>query len=91
MLSNNWAPAPRVKCLAFSHLAKLAIVSGTLPGTDRDDCKMVFMVLAGCMMVCAAEREMAPQIIASQKWSRRSVVGSAACLAAPPLSALHGC
>ena len=42
-------------------------------------------------MVCAADREMAPQIIASQKWRRRSVDGSA-CLAvvAPPLMAHDG-
>jgi hypothetical protein len=27
---------------------------------------MVFMVLAGCMVVCATDREMAPQIMFSQ-------------------------
>ena len=40
------------------------------------------MVLAGCIMVWAAERLMAPQIMASQKWRRRSGAGD---LAAPPL------
>lgn len=48
------------------------------------------MVLAGCMMVCAALRLMAPQIIASQKWSRRSFAGSAAAvLVAPPRMDVH--
>ena len=48
---------------------------------------MVFMVLAGCIMVWAAERLMAPQIMASQKWRRRSGAGEdlVGGLAAPPL------
>jgi hypothetical protein len=38
---------------------------------------MVFMVLAGCMTVCAMEREMAPQTIFSQKTSGRDVMSAA--------------
>ena len=73
MESTSCAPAPRVNCLAFSHLVKKdSTVNGdSPPGTLRDDWSMVFMVLAGCIMVWAAARETAPQIMASQKCRRR--------------------
>ena len=63
------------------------MVRGALSGTEREDWRMVFMVLAGCIMVWAAERLMAPQIMASQKWRRRSGAGEGleGDLAAPPL------
>src|SRR6056300_1680208 len=76
------APAPRVKCLACFICVNERTVKGAFPGTFLDDCNIVFIVLAGCIIVCAALRLMAPHTMASQKCKRRSGVATAA---APPL------
>ena len=85
------APAPRVKCLACFHCVNDLTVNGVWPGMDLDDCSIVFIVFAGCIIVCAALRLMAPHTMASQKCKRRPSADIAAA-AAPPLltlSAMH--
>jgi len=70
--STNWAPAPRDNCFAYFHCANDFTVKGACPGTARDDCSIVFIVFAGCMIVWAVDRLIAPHNIASQKCRRRS-------------------
>ena len=66
------APAPRVRVLAYFHWVNDSTVRGFCPGIFLEDCNIVFIVLAGCIIVCAALRLTAPQIMASQKCRRRA-------------------
>lgn len=66
------APAPRVRVLAYFHCVNDSTVRGFCPGILLEDCNIVFIVLAGCIIVCAALRLTAPQIMASQKCRRRA-------------------
>jgi hypothetical protein len=77
------APAPRVRVLAYFHCVNDSTVSGFCPGIFLEDCSIVFIVLAGCIIVCAALRLTAPQIMASQKCRRRAAGAAAA--VPPPL------
>ena len=71
-LSKKLAPAP-----LESRLKLEGCKSDISDGGMRSLCRMVFMVFAGCMSVCAMEREMAPQTMFSQKTSGRDVMRAA--------------
>ena len=58
--------------------------NGFWPDTLRDDWRIVFIVFAGCIIVCAALRLTAPQIMASQNCNRRPVVAAMATEDDPP-------
>ena len=80
-LSNHCAPAPRVSILKLRGLISWEKVSFAL--VEGACCRMVFMVFAGCIIVCAVERDMAPHIMASAKCRGR--VYSDACGRFPSL------
>ena len=65
--------------------------NGFWPGTLRDDWRIVFIVFAGCIIVCAALRLTAPQIMASQNCNRRPVVAAMATEDPPPLISARVC
>jgi hypothetical protein len=84
------APAPRVNVRAYFHCVKDSTFNGFWPGILRDDWRIVFIVFAGCIIVCAALRLTAPQIIASQNCNRRPVVAAMA-TEDPPLISVRVC
>lgn len=76
------APAPLVRRRNICGWNKSPRVGRLGP---RDDCRIVFMVLAGCMTVCAILRETAPLTMFSQKTRGRVMATAAAAAVAAAL------
>ena len=91
----KFAPAPRLNVLnAFGDDNKVRTVGCATSAVLRDACRIVFIVFAGCMTVCATLRLIAPLIMLSQNTSGRCgeafAADVAAAAVAPPLDVLRG-
>ena len=92
----KFAPAPRLNVLnAFGEDNKVRTVGCATSAVLRDACRIVFIVFAGCMTVCATLRLIAPLIMLSQNTNGRCGKAFAAAVAvaaavAPPLDVFRG-